>query len=85
MNKSSFGFEKVLLCASALILLLFSVVHLAGFRAYTSVWSGVLPSSFQTELAGLLYIGLYLCVICIAPILGCTGILLWIQRLSLDK
>ena len=81
MSKSSFGVEKVFMCTSALMLLLFSVVHLAGFRAYTSVWSGVLPSSFQTEFAGLLYIGLYLCVVCIAPVLGFTGLLLWIQKL----
>jgi hypothetical protein len=65
--------------AALILSLLFGIAHIAGFRSYTSVWSGVIVGTPETELAGILYIVLFLLLVCLVPILLIASIILWIH------
>ena len=63
---------QLLLATAILIACLFSIVHLAGLRPYTSILSGSLPETsvdFDTAvLYGLLYTASYFAFVIVAPI-----------------
>ncbi len=63
------------------LLILYSIVHLAGFRAYVSVWSGTLAGDINSAFAGITYILLYLVAVCVVPVLILAdGLLFWKQH-----
>jgi hypothetical protein len=68
---------------------LFLLVHLAGFREYTSILNGTIGSlALGWELSAILaviYIALYLAFVVLAPVLILAAIMLVIWRRYLSK
>ena len=67
-----------------MISVLFSVVHLLGFREYTGVLSGTASLNQYHQYYGAIYIILYVCFVVIMPVLliagGLTGIMAALTR-----
>jgi hypothetical protein len=60
---------------AVLLSLLFSMIHVLGFREYTGVISGTADSGAVVQFMGALYILLYLCFAAIVPVLVIAGFL----------
>ena len=56
----------------------FLLLHIAGFRRYTAIWSGTYVGSEEAQLAGVFYLLLYLLSVCIVPILFLTEAIHWL-------
>jgi hypothetical protein len=70
-----------LLVRAGLFTLVYSALHLVGWREYTSILCGTLPGDRWTQLYGLIYVLLHFAVVVGVPILViAAGLLALIQR-----
>jgi amino acid permease len=74
MNKISdkdkkYRYARRFLHSAAVFSALFCVIHLLGFRQYTSILSGTASFSFIKNACGVIYLVLYIAVVVYVPIL----------------
>ncbi len=68
-------FSRLLLALAGACVVPFAAVHVAGWRAHTTILSGTWPEGGEAAVtAGLTYVLLYALVVTVAPVAGLWGV-----------